>query len=57
MSVSSNVYIAEFAPAKIRGRLTCYGSTFVTGSLFLAALVSGIFSGDKTNGWRSVTMV
>jgi MFS family permease len=52
MSVSSNMYVAEFAPARIRGRLSSFCSTFVTGSLFFAALVSGFFSGDKTNGWR-----
>ncbi|XP_028398384.1 proton myo-inositol cotransporter-like isoform X2 [Dendronephthya gigantea] len=51
-SVSSNMYIAEFAPARIRGKLICFAGITVTGSLFFAALVSGIFSGDKTNGWR-----
>ena len=52
MNVSSNMYIAEFAPARIRGRLISYGSTFVAGALFSAALISGIFSEDKINGWR-----
>lgn len=57
LSVSSNMYIVEFAPARIRGKLACFGSVFVTGSIFLAALISGIFSNDKTNGWRSEDMV
>ena len=56
ISVSSNMYVAEFAPARIRGRFISYGSAFVTGALFLAALISGIFSEDKSNGWRSVTV-
>ena len=50
--MSSNIYIAEFAPARIRGRLSSFGTVFVTGSIFLGTLTSGLFSSDKTNGWR-----
>lgn len=46
------MYVAELAPARIRGKLACFGLVTITGSIFLAALVSGIFSGDKTSGWR-----
>ena len=50
--MSSNIYISEFAPARVRGRLSSFGSAFVSGAIFLATLTSGLFSRDKTNGWR-----
>ena len=46
------IYIAESAPRDLRGRLVTFNSIFITGGQFLAGIVDGAFSYDKTNGWR-----
>ena len=53
---SLNIYMAELAPAKMRGKFLSLGSTFLCFSLFVCTLVSGLFSTIKTDGWRSVTV-
>jgi len=46
------MYIAEVAPAHIRGRLVTVNNLFITGGQFIASCVDGVFSADKANGWR-----
>jgi SP family myo-inositol transporter-like MFS transporter 13 len=46
------VYIAEAAPAHLRGKLVTLNNVFITGGQFIASIVDGIFSSDKKNGWR-----
>ena len=54
-SMSVPIYIAESAPAKIRGKLVVLNVAFITGGQFLASLVSGVFSNDSWPwGWRYV---
>ena len=48
------VYIAEAAPAHLRGRLVTLNNVFITGGQFIASVVDGIFSSNKRNGWRQV---
>ena len=51
--MSVPLYIAESAPAKIRGKLVVLNFAFIAGGQFLASLVSGIFSNDLWPwGWR-----
>lgn len=49
---STAVYIAECAPQHIRGRLIGLSQPFLTIGILSAAVISGIFSYDKENGWR-----
>lgn len=49
---STAVYIAECAPQHIRGRLIGLSQPFLTIGILSAAIISGIFSYDKENGWR-----
>ena len=51
-SVTVPVYIAETAPSSIRGRLVTTNNLFITGGQFVAAVVDGLFSSYKKNGWR-----
>jgi len=51
-SVTVPVYIAETAPSTIRGRLVTTNNLFITGGQFVAAVVDGLFSSYKKNGWR-----
>lgn len=45
------LYLAESAPADIRGKLTVINNLFITGGQFIAGLVDGAFA-DVHNGWR-----
>jgi SP family myo-inositol transporter-like MFS transporter 13 len=47
-------YISECAPAELRGRLVTINNLFITGGQFIASILDGAFSYDKTNGWRFV---
>ena len=50
------MYIAESAPAAMRGKLVVVNILFVTGGQFIATLIDGAFSGLSLNiGWRSVS--
>ena len=49
------VYIAEAAPAHLRGKLVTLNNVFITGGQFVASIIDGIFCYDKENGWRSVS--
>lgn len=51
------VYIAEAAPAHMRGKLVTLNNVFITGGQFIASVVDGIFASDKRNGWRYVLQV
>jgi SP family myo-inositol transporter-like MFS transporter 13 len=51
-SMTVPVYIAEAAPAHLRGKLVTLNNVFITGGQFIASIVDGIFSYDKKNGWR-----
>lgn len=47
------MYIAELAPADMRGKLVVVNVLFITGGQFLATIVDGIFSYlDDSMGWR-----
>ena len=47
------MYIAESAPARMRGKLVVVNVVFITGGQFIATIVDGIFSYLPTNvGWR-----
>lgn len=47
------MYIAESAPARMRGKLVVVNISFVTGGQFIATIVDGAFSGLGLNlGWR-----
>ena len=46
------VYIAECAPAHIRGRLVTINTLFITGGQCLASILDGAFSYVKPDGWR-----
>lgn len=46
------VYIAEAAPASVRGKLVTLNTVFITGGQFFASVIDGIFSYDTKNGWR-----
>ena len=50
------MYIAELAPAEMRGRLVVVNNMFITGGQFIATVIDGAFSYLGINvGWRSVT--
>ncbi|XP_060083407.1 proton myo-inositol cotransporter-like [Ylistrum balloti] len=51
-SMTVPIYIAECAPPQMRGRLVTLNNLFITGGQFIASVVDGGFSYDKTNGWR-----
>ncbi|KAL9960703.1 hypothetical protein ACROYT_G034190 [Oculina patagonica] len=51
-SVTVPVYIAETAPSSARGRLVTLYQLLVTAGFFVAAVIDGIFSSNKKNGWR-----
>lgn len=47
------MYIAESAPAHLRGKLVVMNNLFITGGQFVAAIIDGVFSGLSNNtGWR-----
>ena len=49
------MYIAELAPADVRGRLVVVNNMFITGGQFIATVIDGAFSYLGINvGWRSV---
>ncbi len=49
------MYIAESAPAKMRGKLVVVNNLFITGGQFVATVVDGAFSYLPRNiGWRYV---
>ena len=49
------MFIAESAPADIRGKLVVVNVSFITGGQFIATLIDGSFSGLPLNvGWRLV---
>lgn len=45
------MYIAESAPAGIRGKLVVVNNLFITGGQFVATLVDGAFA-EVYSGWR-----
>ncbi|XP_077988286.1 proton myo-inositol cotransporter-like [Glandiceps talaboti] len=51
-SMTVPMYIAESAPAHLRGRLVTVNNMFITGGQCIASIVDGAFSYDKENGWR-----
>ncbi|XP_064464726.1 proton myo-inositol cotransporter-like [Ornithodoros turicata] len=51
-SMTVPVYIAEVAPADLRGFLVSINQVFLTGGLFIASVVDGAFSTNEDNGWR-----
>ena len=56
-SMTVPMYIAESAPPTMRGRLVTFNNIFITGGQFVAGIVDGAFSYDKTNGWRYVRSI
>ena len=52
--MSVPVYVAEAAPAHIRGALVTLNQLFITIGILISSLVAGAFSTDKENGWRLV---
>ena len=48
------MYIAESAPASIRGQLVTLNQLFITFGIFAANLMNGAFSYIKDGGWRYV---
>ena len=50
--MSVPVYVAESAPADIRGRLVTVNQLFLTIGILISSIVAGLFSVDKENGWR-----
>ena len=46
------MYIAESAPADMRGLLVTLNNVFITGGQVVASVVDGAFSYDEDNGWR-----
>lgn len=51
-SMTVPVYIAEVAPAELRGLLVTVNQVFITGGQFVASVSDGLFSYDTENGWR-----
>ena len=45
------MYIAESAPANMRGKLVVVNNLFITGGQFVATLIDGAFS-SVDQGWR-----
>ena len=50
-SMSVPMYIAESAPAHMRGKLVVLNLMFITGGQFVATLIDGSFSAVN-EGWR-----
>ena len=46
------IYIAEAAPARIRGQLVTVNQLFITFGQFSASLLNGAFNYIEENGWR-----
>ena len=51
------MYIAECAPVQWRGQLVTLNNMFIAGGQLVAAVIAGLFSNDKVNGWRSAYIV
>ena len=51
-SMTIPMYIAESAPAMLRGRLVTMNNLFITAGQLVASIIDGLFSGNKENGWR-----
>ncbi|KAK3102302.1 hypothetical protein FSP39_010349 [Pinctada imbricata] len=51
-SMSVPIYVAEAAPADIRGALVTVFQLFITIGILVSSLIAGAFSSDKVNGWR-----
>ena len=50
--MSIPVYVAEAAPADIRGRLVTINQLFITIGILISSIVAGLFSGMQEDGWR-----
>lgn len=50
-SLTTPVYIAEAAPAHLRGKLVTLNTLFITGGQVIAGVVAGLFS-STNGGWR-----
>lgn len=50
-SLTTPVYIAEAAPAHLRGKLVTLNTLFITGGQVIAGIVAGSFS-STNDGWR-----
>jgi SP family myo-inositol transporter-like MFS transporter 13 len=50
--MSIPVYVAEAAPADIRGRLVTINQLFITIGILISSIVAGLFSEMKEDGWR-----
>lgn len=50
--MSIPVYVAEAAPAEIRGRLVTINQLFITIGIVISSIVAGLFSVNKSDGWR-----
>jgi len=50
-SMTIPVYIAEAAPADVRGKLVTINICFITGGQFIAGMVDGGFA-ETEGGWR-----
>ena len=46
------VYIAEAAPATIRGQIVTFNQLFITFGMFVASVLNGAFSYIEKDGWR-----
>lgn len=53
-SATTAMYIAECSPRHIRGRLIGMSQPFLTIGTLLATVISGLFSHNKTHGWRYI---
>ena len=53
--MSVPVYVAEAAPAHIRGRLVTINQLCITIGILTSSIIAGLFSGNKENGWRQVS--
>lgn len=51
-SMTIPMYIAECAPADIRGKLVTLNNVSIVTGQFVAAFVDGMFAHDEENGWR-----
>lgn len=46
------IYLAECAPAHVRGRIVSTNIAMVAGGQFVANVVDGIFGFNEESGWR-----
>ena len=51
-STTVPMYVAETAPAAIRGKLITVYQLFITFGQFVASVVDGLFASDHEHGWR-----